>query len=47
MVQIKDSKIINYSLPTTGISTSLIVQAIGAESNDVVVCFTPNVNKWS
>ena len=39
MVQIKDSKIINYSLPTTGISTSLVAQAIEAESNDVSSLF--------
>ena len=36
------------ALPNTGISTSMVAQAIGAGSNDVgALCNHANVNKWS
>lgn len=36
------------TLPNTGISTSMVAQAIGAGSNDVgTLCNHANVNKWS
>ena len=36
------------ALPTTGISTSLVANTIGAGSNDVgTLCTHPNINKWS
>jgi len=36
------------NLPTTGITTNMVAQAIGHASNDVgILCSSGNVNKWS
>ena len=36
------------ALPNTGITTSMVAQALGAATNDVgTLCKHPNVNKWS